>query len=1254
MITLDATLKAAQDGLTHKPICKIVSTSLAADIPFDGQLFSSQTSDETNPDMTAHSSGRLVSTFVRDGDLYLMYSDATRTTWTEVLVFNNSGISGFSVMDASIVELSTGNLGIVFLARSSTYDRLYSMIIGPTGTVVSAASQIVQQTLSSVTLGAMSLCETASGFILAYKYINTAADPDDYYIYRRTCNSSFASWSDGSAITLTGLISSRDKNHPELFRNQDGAIYLFFDYVDDIVDTNERRNIFYMISADEGANWTSPEALTSYGDFSASAVSPSVGEKTNGDIVVAYNAEISVLKITKDSTGYCTSSGDSDLNYVTDLFYIPSSGKLYVVSTWTYTGTKKLLRVLVIDVATWSIEKCYKQDGSPGWNAWWSVEADLGWTQNFHAAGDFIAISSPDWGMGGIILINTQSDTIVEYHFSDKPEYGITKNLDGITIHPYYDERMKVFLDVATSRLYIVIYGTWGTNSRYCLYYIDITQTADPITGKYDVVTVIPGTVYNNNAVSTDENVTIHFNVAEDKFVFSLQSVDYPQYTATLIVHVLSTGSLYKSYLNSTNAGFPHQGVAWPVIIDNVIYANTPYLATYGQQDRRGLCIIDMTSDTVTYEQPTYSTLDNYSLQDLEAINSGEDIIMGSPSGVIFYSVRLRTWTRYHRGNVPGLYSDDSDESYRVAYDEAGEMVFTSHCFSMTIRTDQSITAFVTGGSIFWGKYIQGVLSGESYNFGSEANLHLKTGGHDLVVAYDEDDILWNIWSNQAATGEISLMWDRDNFNPDVSDYILAGNQVAVEWEIGKIARTSFALARADLFDPSNSMSILSPVFKKGRIAEISFGETVAGVDYWQYQGKFVVVSSQIDYSRTRHPVIRIEAEDRSSMWPEMMVTTTTGFRNSSLSDVLDDLLQTIAGLGESEYTVPELSNDHTLYTQWVDTDLATIIEEICHHFGVFPHWEAGGTWTLKPIDLTAAAAHDYTAAQSKIIKFSPDDRYSTFINEITVKCEGQDFLEVLWDEERITQMSGVVGFWSKEETHKAYYSDDRARTVRYPRLDVIQSIKDFSPLVMLLGGTADEYIESMDVNETYCIVKIEAPNRAVYAFAFAAMIAGFGATAIYCEYRLWCGVAIMMTNLALSSFIQVVTAVANFKYDIWGQPIGHEKQTYQATASDTDFQQLLGGTVVNQQIEDPLSYTVSHCQMVADHELAVVSAQRNRITFEKVAHLQDEIGDIVKINHPISSQALSIFVAKIKRIFNRPAVGGQGQFTDSIEGWKL
>ena len=110
----------------------------------------------------------------------------------------------------------------------------------------------------------------------------------------------------------------------------------------------------------------------------------------------------------------------------------------------------------------------------------------------------------------------------------------------------------------------------------------------------------------------------------------------------------------------------------------------------------------------------------------------------------------------------------------------------------------------------------------------------------------------------------------------------------------------------------------------------------------------------------------------------------------------------------------------------------------------------------------------------------------------------------------------------------------------------------------------------------------------------------------------------------------------------------------YQATANDSDFQQQLGGKVVAHEFDDALSYTYAHCLMVAQHEIDVLRGQRNRVGFRKVAHLQDEIGDIIQVVHPVSGQSLKVFIAHLRRTFTHPGIGGGGEFSDHVEGWRL
>jgi len=64
------------------------------------------------------------------------------------------------------------------------------------------------------------------------------------------------------------------------------------------------------------------------------------------------------------------------------------------------------------------------------------------------------------------------------------------------------------------------------------------------------------------------------------------------------------------------------------------------------------------------------------------------------------------------------------------------------------------------------------------------------------------------------------------------------------------------------------------------------------------------------------------------------------------------------------------------------------------------------------------------------------------FINRIVVTCETHDFLEVLWDEERITQ---IPAWWLLDQTGNAQglLFGGRHPSYTLPRLDVIQSIND-------------------------------------------------------------------------------------------------------------------------------------------------------------------------------------------------------------------
>ena len=104
----------------------------------------------------------------------------------------------------------------------------------------------------------------------------------------------------------------------------------------------------------------------------------------------------------------------------------------------------------------------------------------------------------------------------------------------------------------------------------------------------------------------------------------------------------------------------------------------------------------------------------------------------------------------------------------------------------------------------------------DSYDYSNLEQMTTYSQATAPAIALDENDVVWAIWDYINSSNENNLMWDRTQFNPELQSYIVAGSPVQIDWEINRVARASFTLARGDLFDPSNLSSIYAPVLKKG------------------------------------------------------------------------------------------------------------------------------------------------------------------------------------------------------------------------------------------------------------------------------------------------------------------------------------------------------------------------------------------------------------------------------------------------------
>jgi hypothetical protein len=104
------------------------------------------------------------------------------------------------------------------------------------------------------------------------------------------------------------------------------------------------------------------------------------------------------------------------------------------------------------------------------------------------------------------------------------------------------------------------------------------------------------------------------------------------------------------------------------------------------------------------------------------------------------------------------------------------------------------------------------------------------------------------------------------------------------------------------------------------------------------------------------------------------------------------------------------------------------------------------------------------------------------------------------------------------------------------------------------------------------------------------------------------------------------------------------------------ELQRYLNGNINTNEIDDQFCYTVAECQRIANYELAIVQAQRKRLEVEKIGHLQDQVGDIIRVIHPYSKTSLKMFITDLTRSYTVPekGSGNQGGLIDRLTGWRL
>lgn len=1222
-LSLDATLATAQDNTSRRPICSIMSSSRADEIPFAGHNLTSAITDQRGPAMIAHSTGGIYSVYTDNGqqDIKLHYTDTDRIEWTSVTIVPYAGLH--ALKQPTICELTDGNLGIVFIDNYSSSDYLKYIIVNTSGTIITAATTIASYATASYLIDAPALITLVNNtYVLVYEHKDVGSGV--YSIMKRT-DTDFISWSAESAITLTGLTTTRGKYHPSLNQISNDDLFLYFTYVDDVdAGDKELTNIYYVISSDNGATWAVPVQVTTYDTFAIGAAHPCAVQKTADQQHLVYTREASTLEMDGDTSGWgadvCAVSGFS-CDWV---HYDSMTDKLYVFSVWPSAGIKKACGVQVIDVSAWTIERNYTITSLPSYN---SIFAAQSVGRDIHkSAGHYVSFGNNTSQM--FTVINDETETIKLYSFVDNDSFGITANLESDSLDKYHDVD-GTFIDATNNRCYVWLHSDTGVVG-----YIDLTETADP-SGMY-TWHELSSDSFPDAVVWAGEKSFIVVP-EEDYYIMSSYRPSSPDWDQMVAVYQLSTGVRIKYYNVTDFAGFQRTGIKGISYQDGCIYGVIGYTTTYGQGDRRGIMKINLSTDAITYHRPSWATLDDYGLDRTTAVGNNEIIVTGT-YGVSFYYTDTDTWFLYNQDNVPGLPGNDVHSVY---YDRANNRIFCGFW--------NNIAMFYIGGEMKQAYYLIGAYSA-SWTWGTAALLVSDEWSDETVITLDENDSIWGLWIDGKDSSEFRLKYDNEGDILELMTYIPDGTDVSVSWAVDRISRLTFQLAKGYLFDPHNNLSTLSTKVKKNRKLNVKFGETVGGNEYWQNQGEFYVTNAKISYTRGEDPIIAIEAEDIRSTWSFANTVASQNYDGVAPLLVLDDVLTEHLYLEAGDLNLPaSINNSHSVWHQFIEMTGKGIVDTLLDHFGYISFVDVDGKITVKQITKTAATDHIYSD-NTKIITFSPDDSYSTNVNQITVKSETLDYIEVVYDEESVGSLNGTIGWWGGSDNKTIYFSDNHKRECRDPRLEVSQSVSDFKMYGLKGGGK--EYI--LDASEKYVIVKIEAPDLVDEVIFFTYVMYLTASYCIDCDYG-YCGWCMFFISIELSIVVGILGAVAMYAYEVWARPIGQEKQSIEAVWDDSEHQNELKGIIIGEEIEDPLCYSVSECQRVADYEGMVTQSQRDRIMISKIAHLQDEICDTIEFVHPYSLETIKMFITELTRVFKKSGrTASDGYFLDNMVGWKI
>lgn len=1081
----------------------------------------------------------------------------------------------------------------------------------------------------------------------------------NYNLVYRT-SSDFISWSGETVVTPGGLDATRTKYNVSVFQEGMGDIFLFFDVVDetDPASNTELINIYYTRSVDGGLTWSNAVQVTNYTTFGTAGTHPRVVQKVAGEMALVYTEEFPSLTIDHNADGFC----GSVYMYVGDMHFDSVTRRLYAICNYN----SFLDCVLEIDVDAWEILNCWNTASTPSFNDIFGERFVR--TQRNHGERHFVPVSinHPGNSSRHIALLNAQTDSIRHYYFEDNETYLITQNVDWTPLSETNFYLSAVWLDFDSNRLYALFVSSSISHRVIQVGYLDITDDED----NYDFTDVVTmeyeGYPEDDYDFPTEENMVNHWIspfliVPEEDYIIISFSHSYRGTTwkGRLMIFDITSGGLIRDYVYSQEGGsstkttsFPYHGLTSACYLNGKIYGGFTYDTIFDEETKRGLCIIDLTTSIITYSIPSSETHNDYRFTEIIAIDE-ERLLISSRYGIYIFNTLSLSWTLYNNDTVPGLAPSNNRSFGNVAYDSEEEKIFAGVSSDAPYSTWYGIAMFSENGFMKHSQYMVAEYGG-SWVWGDAEDWVQGEVDYDASVSVAGGSY-FTFWINEnLITDELSIVWDAEIEALDLTQYLVKNEDISIQRSIdGSPAKLSFTLSHGHLFDPHNNNSLLRQYVTRYRVLTVRFGERINDENIWVNQGSFIVTEIKLAYQKGEYPVLEVSAEDRRVLWQEHEIVA-TDFYDDYPEPIIRDLLETFVNLDEENVDIVDFDIRETIYIQWIDTAFKEILDQIVNRFGYFFRMTVDDVFQTRKISDENNVDHVYSNSTS-IIEFSPDDSYSDFTNQVIVTGEERAKIDVTHTEERITSMSGTIGWWGGTEEHTIYYSDDRSRRCRYPRLAKIRSTDSIGfDIQEFFGGQIDIYISETSPNDEWCRVVIEVPCLLPQLVAIVAMIPGTYFIGDPETGRQTIPYGSLTRAFLMFSALSILGSVVNYQFEVWANPVGKIRRSIQGEANDIEAQTNLGYEVTKK-FDDALCFTVEGCNNVAEFELLIAQLQRRRVKFTKIAHLQDEEGDTIQILHPYTGQTLTVFITNITRKFKKPLIeDNKGYFIDEIEGWVL